>query len=291
VAISVSGTAAPDEDFTLLTPALFFSAGIDTATARVAVIDDQQCERTPETIALSLHSPTNLLVGAASTQTITIAPSDSAACFASILLVRRDIGGPQAALYAEFDKRLHDSLAARGHTVAEVSEDSLQLSPHTYLAAADVVLMSPSLRRDRTSDLLRDSAVGLVCGQDQSSEWLGLVSADSTGSSSATSLTVSSGGIFSLLYSTDTTIAILPAAADIPWAGVSAGTVTEATVAAEPSHSVVHTAEQGVQLPGGYNAPGRRAGFYMVNITSAVPEYTSAWYDLLEATLLWAAGK
>jgi enhancing lycopene biosynthesis protein 2 len=120
---------------------------------------------------------------------------------------------------------------------------------------------------------------------------MGLATDTTVGMSSGQRLTVSSTGAYASLFAADTTMDVIEHLADMPWVTVEAGLVSEAAVAGEPGHAAIFTAEQGVQLPGGFAAPARRAGFCMVGMTGTVAAYSPAWYELLASLLVWAANK
>lgn len=289
VGIGVAGTAIASEDYHLSANRVRFEVGDTLAEIQITIVVDGVCEKASEDIRLMLENPSGAEFGSITDHQIQIDANEQHLCGKNALVISEGTGRYKNE-YDKIDGRLIDTLESRGYVVTRVSGGDLMGNPESVLADNGVVFVSQSVSKPRVIELLKDVSKPVVCASG-SEDYSVLGIAQNVGTSEKEFLVVHPNGTIRNELSTPQDVRILSGFQSVPWATPAASATVVATLKGEPDHAAIFLYESGATLADGTKAASARAGFPMIEIAGAAPEYEAEWWKLLVEVLDWAASE
>ncbi len=132
VHLRASGTAESGADYLFSDSIVVISSGSSEVSVTLDILDDNACEKQAEDIALEIISAEDVLLGNQTTFTVSIGPSDLAACGVSVAFVY------QKSL-SSTDQNMIDTVKAMGYTV-----DAMEQSAARAFDVYDLIILAES---------------------------------------------------------------------------------------------------------------------------------------------------
>jgi hypothetical protein len=289
VGIGTDGTAVLGEDYSLSSGLVRFEIGDSLEEVQVEIRADGVCEKSSESIRLTLENPSGAEVGAATELVIEIDSNEQHLCSKNALVISGNCGGRYKKECESIDIRLIDTLKAHGYAVTQIFEGEFMGATDPALASSGVVFVSQSVRQQKAAEQLKGAAKPVVCATGpRDYSVLGLAQ-NATGTSEKELLVMEPNGFIRNEPAVSRGVRILSGIQPVPWAKPAASATIVATLKGEPEHAAIFLYDPGSTLADGTKAASARAGFPMIEIEKNVPEYEAEWWKLLIEVLDWAA--
>ncbi len=290
VGIGVTGTAVVSEDYHLSANRVRFEVGDTLAEIQVTIVVDGVCEKASEDIRLMLENPSGAEPGAITDHRIEIDANEQYLCGRNVLVVHESTGKHKNES-DRLDFRVIDTLKSRGYVVTRVTGGDLMGNSESVLSDKGVVFISQSVSKPRIAEFFKDVSKPVVCASGPNDYTVLGLAQTTTGVSEEEYLALHNTGAIRNDLSVSRDVRILSGFQAVPWAIPASSATVVATVKGEPDHAAIFLYESGVALADGTKAVSARAGFPMIEISGAAPEYEAEWWKLLIEVLDWAASK
>ncbi len=296
VIIRTTGTATRGSDYTVWPTDITFAEGEQDTAVSLTIIDDQECERTTESVGLRLEKRTPGVVMLDSVYVFGIMPSDTGLCAKPWAFVHgREHLFP-------FEEQMGSRITGLGYGLEYIWEpEAGNLDPTQFAGIA----VSASVRESWLGSALKEAATPIVCLSLRNAVTLDLTTSSDTGHSSGNALELHE----QMLSQWGQTVPITESLVSIPYAQPNAGGTLAASIAASQADTGNQIFGGGSAIPGPLDTlaaiswfesgisstekpyPARRSTFPVCRPLSGMGEvfYTPEYWALFDACVAWVS--